>query len=68
MKKASESKTIRWQVVDAMLTALLAGLATMEDIIPATYLVVTLLVLRVLSIGVNTWLRLVTSEPIGKGD
>jgi len=64
MKSIGQSRTIIYQVISSMIAIIVAGISAMDNILPAQTIVIILLVLKVLDAGINTYLRLVTSEPL----
>lgn len=66
MKAPLESRTIKAQIILAIIGVSLASIQSLDNIIPPEYMPLVILILTLGNTGISTYLRLVTSEPIGK--
>ena len=66
MKKALDSKTIRFQIIMGMIDSLVVGIQMLEPFMDAKQFAILVLVLAVINKGGNTYLRFITDTPISK--
>ena len=66
MKKALDSKTIRFQIIMGMIDSLVVGIQMLEPFMDAKQFAIIVLVLAVINKGGNTYLRFITDTPISK--
>ena len=66
MKKALDSKTIRFQIIMGMIDSLVVGIQVLEPFMDAKQFAIIVLVLAVINKGGNTYLRFITDTPISK--
>ena len=63
-KKVLDSKTIRFQIIMAMLGAMVTGMQMLQPLLTEKQFAIASLILVVLNTGGSTYLRLITKEPI----
>ena len=66
MKKALDSKTIRFQIIMGMIDSLVVGIQMLEPFMDAKQFAILVLVLAVVNKGGNIYLRFITDTPISK--